>query len=342
MTKPLFDIGTDSWKVNSVFLYMMNDSSLYPPQAITLDEVTKYVKAAGGTFEDTDDPYDNPYKMSESELLELVDMWHYQNDIVVVDNSGYTPVQNIGLMKANGERLELPSAYHFDNYAQIKAILGKAGGKYVKNGFTFKGKDAKEIQDRITGGEVINDKKKFQAFFTPFELATEVRDAAEIKSHHSVLEPSAGQGGLVDVLGTPRENVDCIEIQPDNVKVLKEKGYNVIGDNFLDMTPVEQYDRIIMNPPFTKNADITHVAHAWLFLKPGGILSAITSQSWYNGSQKRQQEFRVWLEDLGAVIVVHEPGKFKASGTNISVISFSVRKPENTKDEEELTGGLLC
>ena len=76
---------------------------------------------------------------------------------------------SIGRMIVNGNRLELPKDEQFSNYAAVKKCLLAAGGKYKKCGFEFSN-NAKEVKSRLLGGEVINDKKKFQYYMASYDL----------------------------------------------------------------------------------------------------------------------------------------------------------------------------
>ncbi|ENT5164398.1 PLxRFG domain-containing protein [Pseudomonas aeruginosa] len=60
------------------------------------------------------------------------------------------------------------------------------------------------------------------------------------------------------------------------------------------------YDRIVMNPPFSKGRDIQHVQHAYSLLKPGGRLVAVMSEGAFFQSNKAAENFRAWLDGLGA------------------------------------------
>jgi hypothetical protein len=50
------------------------------------------------------------------------------------------------------------------------------------------------------------------------------------------------------------------------------------------------------------------------------------SNSWRKGSQKKQEEFRQWLEDINAEVEEIEAGAFKESGTNISACIVIIDK----------------
>ncbi|HHK0428589.1 TPA: methyltransferase, partial [Pseudomonas aeruginosa] len=77
------------------------------------------------------------------------------------------------------------------------------------------------------------------------------------------------------------------------------KGYNLVGSDFMEVSG-KQYDRIVMNPPFSKGRDIQHVQHAYSLLKPGGRLVAIMSEGAFFQSNKAAENFRAWLDGLGA------------------------------------------
>ena len=81
---------------------------------------------------------------------------------------------------------------------------------------------------------------------------------------------------------------------------LKAKGYEVVGKDFMkDVSEGKSYDRIVMNPPFSKRQDTEHVRRAYDLLKPGGRLVAIVSEGSFFGKDKKASEFRDWLEEVG-------------------------------------------
>ena len=170
---------------------------------------------------------------------------------------------------------------------------------------------------------------------TPPDLAAAVVDAAEIEPGHRVLEPSAGTGRLLDplfnsegtewALGNGGELV-AVEINSELAKALRRQyvAATVQCADFLSIDPprdpAAMFDRIIMNPPFTRGVDVQHVQHAMRFLKPGGRLVAIMS----NGLTFRQDRATAALRDcigeMGGTIERLPPGSFKASGTAVETV----------------------
>ena len=61
-------------------------------------------------------------------------------------------------------------------------------------------------------------------------------------------------------------------------------------------------------------------------LKEGGILVSISSKHWENCDNKKEKEFRKFLDLVKAEIISLEAGEFKESGTNISSNIIIIRK----------------
>lgn len=206
-------------------------------------------------------------------------------------------------------------------YQDVAKALELIGGKWKSGrvqGFVFQ-QDPAGMLAEIARGENRNLKKEFQFFATPANLADELVRIADIGNHDTVLEPSAGQGAIIRAINavsvvTP----DCYELMDLNVKMLAktELRYNLVGEDFLNHTG-KTYSRIVANPPFTKNQDIDHLLVMYECLSRGGRLVCITSESWVTGSQKKQADFRVWLEKVGAEVIDIEKGAFKESGTMV-------------------------
>lgn len=242
--------------------------------------------------------------------------------------------QDLSALTCKGNTATLP-AEPLNNYAELKKVLTKACGKYKRNTFVFP-YPAKQVVSALASGKNIDFKKEFQFFATPPELAE--RMANEIvwdKKHMDILEPSAGHGALIDAVLSQNKDVskqfDAIELSELNEAVLRDKyrlnGMQVMitqGD-FLNIDFKKKYDIIVANPPFSKNQDIDHIRKMHSLLKDGGQLITIASKSWTFGSQKKQVEFREWLEnDVAANWIDLDHGSFKSSGTNVAGVLITI------------------
>jgi hypothetical protein len=166
-------------------------------------------------------------------------------------------------------------------YEKVNKVLTCLGGKWNRGakGHVFETDPADMIDEAILTGEVTDAKKEFQFFETPKEIASQMIALADIKKDDDVGEPSAGQGAIADLI-YGYNSLTVIELNPDNVKVLISKGYNVITADFLTCyTSVAEakgiFSKIVMNPPFSRQQDIDHVTHAWNLLRDGGRLVSI-------------------------------------------------------------------
>ncbi len=183
----------------------------------------------------------------------------------------------------------------------------------------IKQREIKKIENNIRG-------VKIPGFFpTPKNLIEEMITLGCIDDSHEVLEPSAGKGDMVDVLkANGINNIDCIEINHSLKEILKLKGCNLVGDDFLEFND-KKYDRIIMNPPFEDLQDIDHIRHAYNTLKEGGILVSVMCAGMMSNSRKKAEEFREWIYSLGAVYYKNDEGAFKSAFNSTGVSSYMIK-----------------
>lgn len=234
-----------------------------------------------------------------------------------------------------GNVLKLPNV-QLDRklYMEVAKALELIGGKWKGGkifGFVFQ-TDPSDLLENIANGKKRNLKKEFQFFATPETLANKLVYLADLKQHDTILEPSAGQGAIIKAINEVCDVVvDCYELMEVNRIVLNKSNlnFNLIGDDFLNHNNSKTYSKIIANPPFTKNQDIDHLRLMYNSLSRGGRLICITSNSWVNGSQKKQVEFAEWLRNINAEILDIEPGTFKESGTNVGGKIVIINKPLN-------------
>lgn len=223
-----------------------------------------------------------------------------------------------------GNLLKLPDVQLDRNhYIEVKKKLEGIGGKWKGgkiSGFVFE-QNPKELLHRVTNGEKINLKKDFQFFETPAKLADRlVVDYANIQEEDSILEPSAGRGALVKAINRelPNKEVDCYEIMELNHPFLnKIPTVHLIGSDFLKCNTTKKYDKIIANPPFANNQDIDHIKRMFSCLKEKGRLVTIASKHWQHSQNKKETEFREWIEINHGAIIELDAGEFKDSGTII-------------------------
>ena len=219
-----------------------------------------------------------------------------------------------------GNILKLPPGQLDRNvYLEVKKSLGLIGGNWKGGkvaGFVFP-QDPTPLVAKIIEGGNPNLRKEFQFFPTPPHLAAEMAKHLLNQPRKNILEPSAGQGALVDavieeaafsldVAGWDYQ-ISMYEIMDVNRTVLSHKygtKFGIVGLDFLQAAADAQYDGIIANPPFTKNQDIDHIYHMYKMLKDGGRLVTLSSKHWEFSKNKKEVAFKSWLREVGAQIVL--------------------------------------
>lgn len=231
--------------------------------------------------------------------------------------------------KIEGNTLFLPpiSDGPLPGYHEFRKTLLKAGAKYKRNTFVFS-TDAQSVIDRLIAGEAINIKKDFQFFETPPKLANYLVELAGLKADDKILEPSAGTGNIVKaikrVIGLEKL-IYVYELIPENQGALKKIiECKFVGDDFLECKT--KYDKIIANPPFSKNQDIDHIYKMYNSLKKGGRLVSVASIHWKESKNKKEAAFRDWLTEVNATIEDIPRGSFKESGTMVPACIIVINK----------------
>jgi hypothetical protein len=197
--------------------------------------------------------------------------WHWAEDI------------------ANAKRLK---AMGIESPIQFRATLRE----FIQYRGTKPAADrAKELERSLVGQNV-----GFDFFPTPKAVADDMVEQASIEPGMSVLEPSAGNGNIAEAIRAAGVTPDVVELSSQLREVLEAKGFKVIGQDFLQTEG--QYDRIVMNPPFSNGADMEHVRHAYALLKPGGRVVAIVGEGAFGRSDKQATAFREWLDEHGATV----------------------------------------
>lgn len=207
-------------------------------------------------------------------------------------------------------------------YMATDKVLQAAGGKWNKKAkaHVFDSDAESRIDQIIVSGDVVIPKDEFNFFPTPLDIVRKLLDAAVVHTGMVCLEPSAGKGAIAGALLSAGATVKCVELMPANAQHLRGLGYDVAEVDFLSAEPNPVYDRVVMNPPFAKQADIKHVVHALSFLKPDGLLVAIMSAGVTFRSDKRTVDFRALVEERGGYIEALPDGAFKESGTMVNTV----------------------
>lgn len=127
-----------------------------------------------------------------------------------------------------------------------------------------------------------------------------------------VLEPSAGRGKLAKAILLKRDvDVICCELNKNNRDYLAEKGFRIVGSDFLTRNFNSwsenevfgfyvkgrlEFDYVVAVPPYWDNIDCIHIQKMYDVCKKGGKVISLTLPHWITGFFEVQREFRQWLQ----------------------------------------------
>ncbi|HUW45751.1 MAG TPA: RsmD family RNA methyltransferase [Dehalococcoidia bacterium] len=231
--------------------------------------------------------------------------------------------------KTEGNSLFLMGQLDRKMYERTNKVLEASGGKWNRKAkaHIFDGDAFSRIDQIILSGEVEIPKDEFNYFPTPSVVVDRLMDIAEIAEGMSLLEPSAGKGSIAHRCVEEGAIVECYELMESNFQYLiDQEEFNFVGnEDFLTVDHTsKKFDRVVMNPPFAKQADIKHVLHALKFLKPNGLLVAVMSAGVTFRENSLTKEFRDLVDERGGSIEKLPDGAFKESGTMVNTVIVTI------------------
>ncbi|WP_313495401.1 methyltransferase [Pseudoxanthomonas mexicana] len=233
-----------------------------------------------------------------------------------------------------GRSLTLVGQLDRKDYVAANEVIEAAGGKWNRKAkaHVFDGDAADAMEQVLLTGEVTIP-QDFGYFPTPPAVVARLVELAQVAQGQRLLEPSAGKGNIATAF-KDIATVDAFELLEANVSDLASLGWlnSVERADFLTIEPRQDYDRVVMNPPFEKRADIKHVMHAAKFLKPGGRLVAVMSSGVVFRDDRLATEFRQFVTQHSGKIEELPPESFKSSGTSVNTVIVSFDVPDRLAD----------
>lgn len=153
----------------------------------------------------------------------------------------------------------------------------------------------------------------------------------------TILEPSAGKGDILDYIkeeaaeSRKPDALYCIEQNPDLQAVLREKGYDVIGDDFLAFESPYSFDLMVMNPPF--DAGAKHLLKAWDILQGGDIVCLLNAETYHNPYTRERELLKTIIDEHGTVEELGDCFSDAERKTKVNVILVRLSKEAKTAFE---------
>ena len=233
-----------------------------------------------------------------------------------------------------GATLKLTGDLDRKLYVKTDKVLKTLGGKWNrgKKCHIFPSDAGELIKTALARGGAVDEKKTFEAFDTPPNLAELLVVMADVQRGDWALEPSAGRGAIVQALAAAgAAKIRCIELDPKAVSLLRERfpfdaGLAEIhqGD-FLDYYDLfidghKGWQRIVMNPPFSGGQAIQHVTEAIKCLAPSGTLVAVMPAGVQTNQDRRSKSFRDLISSYNGEFIELPEDSFRESGTRVRTV----------------------
>lgn len=144
----------------------------------------------------------------------------------------------------------------------------------------------------------------------------------------TILEPSAGEGNLIDYISSKlkRKNIDVIELNTDKVNILKEKGYNVIGRDYMNTEIKNKYDLILACPPFKDNINLEHIQKMYDDTNDSGTIITLCNTQWVIDNTDKAIKFREFLSKVNYSMIMLPDNSFIEKDKTVPTMLIKITK----------------
>ena len=195
---------------------------------------------------------------------------------------------------------------------------------------------------------MFTDNKDF--YPTPENLINKMLCDIDFKMIHSILEPSAGKGNIVEAIKKKEKfynttynkfsyDIDCIEADQNLQSILKGKNFRVVYNDFLTYDTMKEYDIIIMNPPFSNGCKHLLKALEMQQRNGGAIVCLLNAETLKNPCTNDRQYLQRKLTEYNAKVEFIQDAFMDAERkTAVEIALIKVQLPEVQRQSFILDG----
>ena len=196
---------------------------------------------------------------------------------------------------------------------------------------------------------IYTDSKEF--YPTPEHLITKMLSGIDFNYINSILEPSAGDGRIIDRLKEiekPKHSynkrynfdIDCVETDHNLRSILKDKNYRLVYNDFLTYNTMKEYHLIVMNPPFSNGAKHLLKAIEMQERNGGAIVCLLNAETLKNDYSNERKLLNSKLKQYDATIEYIQDSFIDADRkTAVEIALIKLKLPE-VKRESFIFDGL--
>ena len=195
---------------------------------------------------------------------------------------------------------------------------------------------------------MFTDNKDF--YPTPEAIINKMLCDIDFKMIHSILEPSAGKGNIVEAIKKKEKfysstynkvnyDIDCIEADQNLQSILKGKNFRVVYNDFLTYDTMKEYDLIIMNPPFSNGCKHLLKALEMQQRNGGAIVCLLNAETLKNPCTNDRQYLQRKLIEYNAKVEFIQDAFIDAERkTAVEIALIKVQLPEVQRQSFILDG----
>ena len=195
---------------------------------------------------------------------------------------------------------------------------------------------------------MFTDNKDF--YPTPETIINKMLCDIDFKMIHSILEPSAGSGNIVEAIKKKEKfysstynkvnyDIDCIEADQNLQSILKGKNFRVVYNDFLTYDTMKEYDIIIMNPPFSNGCKHLLKALEMQQRNGGAIVCLLNAETLKNPCTNDRQYLQRKLTEYNAKVEFIQDAFLDAERkTAVEIALIKVQLPEVQRQSFILDG----
>lgn len=189
---------------------------------------------------------------------------------------------------------------------------------------------------------MFTDNKDF--YPTPENLINKMLCDIDFKMIHSILEPSAGSGNIVEAIKKKEKfysstynkvnyDIDCIEADQNLQSILKGKNFRVVYNDFLTYDTMKEYDLIVMNPPFSNGCKHLLKALEMQQRNGGAVVCLLNAETLKNPCTNDRQYLQRKLTEYNAKVEFIQDAFMDAERkTAVEIALIKVKLPDVQRD----------
>ena len=233
--------------------------------------------------------------------------------------------------------------FHEEFYPTPKHIADKMVAKAEDIVRKHRRSDRKGCLDPSAGkGDLLEAVKRYRGELTDKQKAELEYSLGRLKSHLDLKKDYSNYASLSEFrgkieeiegklktgrdFGLGRKALHAYELNHDLQEIVKSKGAQVHGSDFLRATFFTPVEYVVMNPPFSNGID--HLLHVWNTVDATAIVCLLNATNYYEPINSKREQLVRLVERFGEAERLGSVFSDSERHTNVDVVMITLIKPE--------------